>query len=95
MATNAAEATPDQGSVSIICQNKPGVVVFSIHNIGAIPDGIQLQIFQRSFSTKGNGRGLGTYSMKLFGENYLQGKVYFTSDEKEGTRFTIELPIAQ
>jgi len=30
--------------------------------------------------------------MKLFGENYLRGKVYFTSEAREGTVFTIELP---
>lgn len=39
-----------------------------------------LRIFQRSFSTKGaKGRGLGTYSMKLFGETYLGGQVSFRS----------------
>jgi chemotaxis protein histidine kinase CheA len=30
--------------------------------------------------------------MKLFGENYLRGKVYFASEAGEGTVFTIELP---
>mgnify|MGYP006293419399 CR=1 len=34
-------------------------------------------LFKRSFSTKGVGRGIGTYSMKLFGEKYLKGKVDF------------------
>jgi len=31
--------------------------------------------------------------MKLFGENYLKGKVYFTSDAETGTVFSIELPV--
>jgi signal transduction histidine kinase len=95
MITNAAEATLDQGTISIVCSKKPGLAVFSVQNAGIIPEDLQLQIFQRSFSTKGYGRGLGTYSMKLFGENYLKGRVYFISDEKEGTVFTIELPIEQ
>jgi K+-sensing histidine kinase KdpD len=93
MVKNAAEATPDEGTFDIICKNLPGMAVFSVRNAGIIPYDIRMQIFQRSFSTKGNGRGLGTYSMKLFGENYLRGRVYFTSDEKEGTVFTIELPL--
>jgi signal transduction histidine kinase len=92
MAKNAAEATPDGGSIEVICRKKPVIACFSVHNKEVIPEDIHLQIFQRSFSTKGPGRGLGTYSMKLFGENYLKGRVYFTSDEKEGTTFTIEVP---
>ena len=58
-----------------------------------MPKRVQLQIFQRSFSTKGNGRGLGTYSMKLFTEKYLQGRVSFESTEEEGTTFMAMMPI--
>ena len=54
-------------------------------------DDIQLQIFQRSFSTKGLTRGLGTYSVKLLTENYLKGKVSFMSNALEGTVFSVEL----
>ena len=52
---------------------------------------VQLQVFQRSFSTKGNGRGIGTYSIKLLSENYLNGKVGFTSSVSEGTVFFVDL----
>lgn len=95
MAKNAAEATQDGGSIEVICGKKSEIASFSVHNRGIIPDDIRLQIFQRSFSTKGPGRGLGTYSMKLFGENFLKGKVYFTSDDSTGTTFTIELPLSE
>jgi signal transduction histidine kinase len=95
MAKNAAEATPENGFIKILCSRKPGKALFSVNNPGVISDDIRSQIFQRSFSTKGNGRGLGTYSMKLFGENYLKGKVYFRSNEKQGTTFIIELPLDQ
>jgi sensor histidine kinase regulating citrate/malate metabolism len=37
------------------------------------------------------GRGIGTYSMKLFGEKYLKGKVWFTSSAENGTSFFFEL----
>jgi len=93
MAKNAVEASTEQGSVRISCSRKPGLAIFNVTNPGEIPRDIQRQIFQRSFSTKGQGRGLGTYSMKIFGENYLKGKVYFRTGEKAGTTFTIELPL--
>ena len=60
---------------------------------GVMPEDTQMQVFQRSFSTKAaSGRGIGTHSMKLFGERYLGGKVAFTSRESEGTTFTLTLP---
>ena len=55
-----------------------------------MPDDAQLQIFQRSFSTKCEpGRGLGTYSMKLLGERFMGGVVDFTSRAPEGTTFRL------
>jgi sensor histidine kinase regulating citrate/malate metabolism len=54
---------------------------------------VQLQLFQRSFSTKGNNRGLGTYSMKLLGEQYLNGRVDFESSTQTGTTFSVELDL--
>jgi signal transduction histidine kinase len=93
MVKNAVEATSENGTVRITCSRKNGLVQFSVNNPGEIDKDTQMQIFQRSFSTKGHGRGLGTYSMKIFGENYLKGKVYFRSSEKLGTTFTIELPL--
>ena len=55
---------------------------------------VQLGVFQRSLSTKGSGRGLGTYSMKLLTERYLKGHVSFTSTASGGTTFTIRIPAA-
>ena len=52
----------------------------------------RLQVFQRSFSTKGSGRGLGTYSMRLLTEHYLRGSVGFTSSAAEGTTFFASYP---
>jgi signal transduction histidine kinase len=64
-----------------------------VHNPVYIMPEIQLQIFQRSFSTKGSGRGLGTYSIRLFSERYLKGKVSFTSNPQEGTTFRVQYPL--
>lgn len=70
-----------------------GATVFRVHNEGEIPAEVATQIFQRSFSTKAQaGRGIGTYSMKLFGERYLGGQVDFRSSAEDGTVFYIRLP---
>ena len=75
------------------CQEHDEEVVFAVHNTEVMPEEVQLQVFQRSFSTKGQpGRGIGTYSMKLLGERYLGGKVSFTSQPSEGTTFRLAIP---
>lgn len=93
MVINALEATPIGGTVTINATQTSSVVSINVHNAGVMPREVQLQLFMRSFSTKSNpGRGIGTYSMKLFCERYLNGKVSFRSTPDEGTVFTIELP---
>jgi len=90
---NALEATASGGTIKFFCEIQSTGIRFCVHNDGFIPETTALNIFHRSFSTKGgSGRGLGTYSMKLFGENYLKGRVGFTSNEQNGTVFYIDLP---
>lgn len=92
MLKNALEASGENDVVQIWSESEGQETIFCVHNPGFIPRAHQLQIFERSFSTKGQGRGLGTFSMKLLGENYLSGQVSFSSDEKRGTLFSIRLP---
>lgn len=92
MVRNALEATPAGGTVTIGCGREADGVRFSVHNAGAMPGDVALQVFRRSFSTKGKGRGLGTYSMRLIGERYLKGRIFFTSGEEEGTAFFAVFP---
>jgi signal transduction histidine kinase len=93
MLKNALEATEPGGTVELACREAGAQVEFSVRNPGVMPYETQLQVFQRSFSTKGQaGRGIGTYSMKLFGERYLGGTVGFTSQAPEGTTFTLSVP---
>jgi hypothetical protein len=92
MMKNALEASQPDSNVIIGCNKKNDKAHFYVHNDNYIPADIRKQIFQRSFSTKEINRGLGTYSMRLIGENYLKGKVYFTSDKLKGTTFSIDLP---
>jgi signal transduction histidine kinase len=90
---NALEATPVHGSVEVGVDSNSDTIRFWVKNDQVIPEDIQAQLFQRSFSTKGTGRGIGTYSIRLLAENYLGGKVSFVSNKTEGTIFNVELNI--
>ncbi len=90
---NAIEATPVGGTVAVSCELEHRTATISVHNDGRIPEAVQLQIFERSFTTReGAGRGLGTYGVKLLVERYLGGQVEFVSDDRVGTLFVIVVP---
>lgn len=91
MAVNAVEASFVGETITLSAQIEGQDIRFLVHNPGQIPEEIRSRIFQRSFSTKGAaGRGLGTYAMKLFGENVLHGQVGFDTG-LEGTTFWIRI----
>jgi len=91
MTKNALEASLPDGSVTLNCTDNGDFVLFSVHNLTFMEENIQHQLFKRSFSTKGYGRGIGTYSIKLFGEKFLKGQVWFESTKEYGTTFFIKL----
>lgn len=92
MLKNALEATDIGGIVSLGVDKTENGFSFWVHNDSVLSSLVRLQIFKRSFSTKGAGRGIGTYSMKLFGEQYLKGKVGFETSSELGTKFYLDLP---
>lgn len=94
MSKNAIEASSFGDTVKLGCYRTFEHILFWVHNRAFIPRNIQLQIFQRSFSTKGGCRGQGTYSIKLLTENYLGGNVDFDSTPSEGTCFFITIPLS-
>lgn len=92
MVKNACEAEAGSGStITVRGRACDGKVVYSVHNDSVMPDSIKSRVCIYGNSTKGTGRGLGTYSMKLIGENYLGGRVWFRSEEGFGTEFYFEL----
>jgi signal transduction histidine kinase len=92
MVTNALEATAPDGEVRVFVELGGNSVTFSVWNRRHIPEEHALRIFSRNFTTKdGLGHGLGTYSMKLFGEKVLGGMVDFSTSEDEGTTFRLTL----
>ncbi len=93
MTKNAIEASTPGECVTLGCRLFQDEVEFFVHNPTYMPENIRLQVFNRSFSTKGSGRGLGTYSMKYLTEKYLQGHIRFESTEANGTTFYVRYPL--
>jgi signal transduction histidine kinase len=93
MVKNALEASQPGDTVTLNVAATGDHALFSVHNPVVMPRNVQLQLFQRSISTKGRGRGLGTYSMKLLTEQYLHGDVWFTSAPNAGTTFYARYPL--
>jgi K+-sensing histidine kinase KdpD len=91
MVKNALEASAPGERISLDVRRSEEKIRFSVHNNAFMAPEVEMQVFMRSFSTKGVQRGLGTYSMKIFGEQYLRGKVNFTTDSVRGTTFYIDL----
>lgn len=91
MVKNALEASVPGEEVVLSSSFLDGKIRFSVHNNSFMSPEVEMQVFMRSFSTKGIQRGLGTYSMKILGEQYLHGKVNFTTGQTEGTTFFIDL----
>jgi hypothetical protein len=91
---NALEATPAGGTVRFGCHAAGQDAELWIHNAGEIPRPAQYQVFQRLFSTKGAGRGSGTYFVKLMTERCLGGTASFESTPEKGTTFFVRLRAA-
>ncbi len=92
MGKNAMESSAPGEYIILGFTKNEGSVTFSVFNSKPIEPEIQPRVFHRSFSTKGANRGLGTYSMKLLGEGFLGGKVWFESHPQWGTRFFLSIP---
>jgi len=90
---NNLEASIEDERVSLSCFETSGGITISVQNHRYIPIDVQHLIFQRSYSTKGVGSRTGTYSEKLFIEEYLQGQVWFESAGETGTIFYLHLPL--
>lgn len=93
MLLNALEAVPPGEAVTLGCRSGDGLAELWVRNPGVIDRTVRHSIFQRSFSTKGPGRGNGAYTMKLIAERRLGGSVVFRSSAEEGTVFALRVPL--
>lgn len=94
MLDNALESVQSGEKVTLGCESDAETVTFWVHNPGEMPEEARLQVFQRSFSTRAKGRGLGTYTIRLLSERYLKGRVSFTTSKEKGTVFRASYPIS-
>ncbi len=93
MIKNALEAESAGAIIEVgVRKGDDNYLHFHVHNDSIISQRDSLQVFNRSFSTKGENRGLGTYSMKLLTEKYLNGIIGFVSEPDKGTTFTAKIP---
>jgi signal transduction histidine kinase len=93
MVQNALEATGPGGEVRLDVRLEPEAIAFRAWNAGAIPSAVVPRLFQRHFTTKGGeGRGQGTFLLRLLGERYLEGRVAVATTAEGGTAFELTLP---
>ena len=93
MVKNACEDNA-AGDVIVRAKVEDNAIIYSVHNDAVMSLDTKSKVFIQGNTTKKQGHGLGTYSMKLIGENYLGGKVYFKYEKNFGTEFYFELPNA-
>lgn len=69
----------------------PGELLITVKDTGCgIPEEIKPHIFEKGFSTKGTGRGVGMYHTKQLIES-LGGTISFESEQDIGTSFMVQL----
>ncbi len=93
LATNAIQAMPNGGKLTIRVFKKKDSVCISIQDTGiGIPDEIKPKIFQPLMTTKSKGQGFGLAVVKRLVEK-MGGKIGFESELGKGTTFTLDFPI--
>jgi signal transduction histidine kinase len=94
MVINALETSGENDIIRFWLEQESNLLSFCVWNAQEIPQEIAGRVFQRNFSTKEQaGKGIGTFSVKLFGEEILGGRVWVRSSQKEGTIFSFSPPI--
>ena len=95
LVTNAVQAMPNGGSLTILAIKEADDVVISVKDTGVgIPESVKSKLFTPMFTTKPKGQGFGLAVIKRMTES-LGGTVTFESTEGKGTTFTVRLPPPQ
>jgi signal transduction histidine kinase len=90
--TNAVQALPEGGSVSVRTMESEGYVVAEIADTGVgIPQKYQRLIFDSGFSMSKGGSGLGLAIVRRLVDQ-LGGSIDVESTEGQGTRFYLKFP---
>lgn len=89
---NAIEASARNDRITLACDIVEQQVVFRVGNPAVLSPEVRAHLFERSFTTRGAGRGVGAYRAKLLCERYLKGKLSVVSQELSGTLITCAFP---
>ncbi|MGH7233695.1 MAG: ATP-binding protein [Nitrospiraceae bacterium] len=93
LVTNAVQAMNGEGRLTLTTSAAHGLITVTIRDTGSgIPSANLERIFTPFFTTKGSkGTGLGLYIVQTLVKKY-SGYILVSSEEGQGTAFTIELP---
>lgn len=93
LVVNALEASPEGSKIRLRWGQGQDGVFIDVENPGTVSVEIAANFFKRYVSTKGEDRGLGLYSAKVFIENHLGGSLTYIPRERT-TLFRVSLPAA-
>jgi signal transduction histidine kinase len=98
--SNAIKYTASGGEIAVRMGRRGGVVQWAIRDTGVgIPRAAQARLFEKFYraenvlAIEAEGTGLGLYMVRLILER-LGGRIWYESEEGQGTEFTFELPSA-
>jgi signal transduction histidine kinase len=95
LVSNAYQAMPDGGALTISARSEPEWVTLAVADTGVgIAPGMMEKIFEPLYTTKNKGIGLGLAVSKNLVE-VNGGIIEVESREGQGTTFTISLPIVE
>ncbi len=93
--TNALQAMPNGGKLTIASFRKQDQVHISVQDMGqGIPEENRAKIFEPLFSTKAKGQGFGLAVVKRLVEAH-HGTITFSTEVGKGTTFTFAIPLAK
>lgn len=95
---NAIKYTPENGNLELAVEKTDHRILIKVKDSGyGIPKDLHSKVFSKFFRTpiakqKEEGTGLGLYIVKSIIDN-SGGKVWFDSEENEGSTFYVEFPV--
>jgi signal transduction histidine kinase len=91
--TNAIQAMPNGGTLTIKATHENGMALISVEDTGlGIPEENRNKIFKPLFTTKSKGQGFGLSVCKRLVEAHNGGSITFESEVGKGSKFTIKVP---